>query len=88
MSALGAMDLALWDIKGKVANLPVYQLLGGKAREGVLTYGHAGGNEPKQVADSVRAFQERGFKVIRAQMGVYGGSGMLRHEPSARPGIP
>jgi mannonate dehydratase len=88
MAALGALDLALWDIKGKVANMPVYQLLGGKARDGVLTYGHAGGSSPEQVAESVRSFQERGFKVIRAQMGAYGGSGMARHDPPIRPGVP
>lgn len=88
MSALAAIDIALWDIKGKVANMPVYQLLGGRARDGVLTYGHAGGSSPEEVADSVRRFQERGFRVIRAQMGAYGGSGMQRHEPPRRPGVP
>ncbi len=87
-AALAAIDFALWDIKGKIANLPVYQLLGGASRKGVLVYGHAGGRDPKEVEDSVRSFIERGYKVIRCQMGGYGGSGILRHEPPPRPGIP
>ncbi|MDA1191856.1 MAG: D-galactonate dehydratase family protein [Candidatus Poribacteria bacterium] len=88
MAALGALDLALWDIKGKVANLPVYQLLGGRARDGVLTYGHAGGGSFREVEDSVRSFQERGYKVIRAQMGGYGGTGMVKHTPSPGRNVP
>lgn len=88
MAALGAIDTALWDLKGKAANMPVYQLLGGKSRDSVLTYGHAGGSSPEQVADSVRSFQERGYRVIRAQMGPYGGSGNVRSDPPPRPGMP
>ena len=88
MSALAAIDIALWDIKAKTAGMPLYQLLGGKCRDGVLTYGHAGGSSPEAVADSVRAHQERGYKVIRAQMGPYGGSGVRRSDPSPRPGVP
>ncbi len=70
MTALAGVDTALWDIKGKWANLPVYSLLGGKTREGVLAYSHAGGRDPQEVAASVHQLRERGFKVIRAQVAV------------------
>ena len=82
MSAIGAIDLALWDIKGKVAGLPVYQLLGGRARDGVACYGHAGGSDPVEVEDSVRSYLEKGYKHVRAQMGGYGGKGILLTDPS------
>lgn len=87
-AAIGAMDIALWDIKGKLANMPVYQLLGGAARDKVLCYGHAGGRTPQEVEESVRKLQAKGYKVIRAQIGGYGGSGMVRTELPPRPGIP
>jgi mannonate dehydratase len=87
-AAIGAVDLALWDIKGKLANMPVYQLLGGKARDGVLCYGHAGGKDVVQVEDSVRALLERGYRAVRVQMGDYGGPGILRREPPPREGVP
>jgi len=88
MSALGAIDVALWDIKAKQAGLPLYQLLGGRSRSGVMCYEHADGREPAEVEANVRAYLERGFKVVRAQMGGYGGAGMLRHDPPAREGLP
>lgn len=72
MTALAGIDLALWDIKGKRAGLPVYSLLGGKTREGALAYTHCGGNDPLEVEDSVRAAMARGFKVIRCQVAVSG----------------
>jgi mannonate dehydratase len=75
MTALAGIDLALWDIKGKRANLPLYSLLGGKTREGALCYTHAGGKDPVACEDSVRSKLERGFKVVRAQVSVPGAVG-------------
>ncbi|MCH2375286.1 MAG: bifunctional D-altronate/D-mannonate dehydratase, partial [Planctomycetes bacterium] len=75
-------------IKAKVAKLPLYQLLGGKAREGVMVYGHAGGGSPQECLESVQAHQKRGYKVIRVQLGNYGGSGLINRKPPRRPGIP
>jgi mannonate dehydratase len=74
-NALSGLDQALWDIKGKRAGMPVYQLLGGKCRFAVPLYGHAGGRTIEEVVDSVKKFQERGFKYIRIQLGGYGGVG-------------
>ncbi len=73
-NAISGMDQALWDIKGKQANLPVYQLLGGKCREAADTYAHADGSSPEEVEDNVRRFVEEGYRHIRVQMGGYGGS--------------
>jgi mannonate dehydratase len=87
-AALGAFDLALWDIKGKKAGMPVYQLLGGRARNGAMVYGHAHGADPAAVEDSVRGFIERGYKAIRAQPGPYGGAGMIQRLPPRREGLP
>jgi mannonate dehydratase len=70
MTALAGIDLALWDIKGKRANMPLYALLGGKTREGALCYTHAGGGDPVAVEDSVREKMARGFQVVRAQVAV------------------
>jgi mannonate dehydratase len=70
MTALAGIDMALWDIKGKRAGLPLYSLLGGKTREGALCYTHAGGKDAKAVEDSVREKIEKGFKVVRAQIAV------------------
>ncbi len=72
-SALSGVDIALWDIKGKRAGMPVYQLLGGRCREGAAVYRHADGREPKEVEDRVRAFLAEGYQYVRAQMGGYGG---------------
>lgn len=88
MAALAAIDFALWDIKGKQANLPVYQLLGGKARDGVMCYTHAFGRDEIECEDSARKIMERGFKVVRCQVGVYGGAGVLGQSPPITPGTP
>jgi mannonate dehydratase len=79
-NALSGIDMALWDIKGKRAGMPVYQLLGGKCRDRVPLYHHASGRDPQEVADRVRAAVERGYTHVRAQVYVppystYGASG-------------
>ena len=76
-NALSGLDQALWDIKGKRANMPVYQLLGGKCRFGVDCYAHASGTSPDQVAESVQGFMDKGFRHVRIQMGGYGATQLL-----------
>ena len=89
MSAIAAVDTALWDIKAKIAGQPLYQLLGGKSRERVLVYGHANGRDLEETVDAVGKYIEEGYKAIRAQSGipgidkVYGvGRGDTYYEPA------
>jgi len=72
LTALAGIDIALWDIKGKRAGLPVYSLLGGKCRDGVLCYTHASGQDFQEVEESARVFMGQGFKVIRVQVAIPG----------------
>lgn len=72
MTAIAAVDMALWDIKGKLAGLPVYQLLGGASRESVMVYGHANGTTIEDTIDAARHYQAQGYKAIRLQCGVPG----------------
>jgi mannonate dehydratase len=71
-NALSGLDQALWDIKGKMAGMPVYDLLGGKVRFAVDTYTHASGRSVSEVIDSVAKYKEEGFRNIRIQLGGYG----------------
>jgi mannonate dehydratase len=71
-NALSGLDQALWDIKGKLANMPVYQLLGGKCRFAVDTYTHASGKTKEEVAENVKKFMEQGWRHVRIQLGGYG----------------
>jgi len=72
MSAIAAVDVALWDIKAKRAQMPLYQLLGGRCREGVTVYAHANGHSIDDVLDSVAKHRELGYKAIRVQAAVPG----------------
>ena len=72
MAAFGAIDMALWDIKGKLAEMPVYDLLGGKSRDGALVYAHATGVDLEDLFDSVAAYVEQGYKAVRVQCGIPG----------------
>jgi mannonate dehydratase len=72
MAAIAAVDVALWDIKAKAAGMPLYQLLGGASRTGIMAYGHASGRDLPEVLDAIRARREEGFRSIRVQSGVPG----------------
>jgi mannonate dehydratase len=94
MTAIGAVDVALWDIKGKALNTPVYNLLGGKSREGVLVYAHAHGKDIDSALEDVARHRELDFRAVRVQCGIPGLStaygiskGPARYEPAER-GLP
>lgn len=72
MAAIAAVDVALWDIKGKALNTPVYNLLGGRSRDGVLVYAHANGTDIGETAEDVARHIEQGYLAVRAQSGVPG----------------
>lgn len=89
MTAIAAVDTALWDLKAKAAGMPLYQLLGGKSRSGVMVYGHANGSDIEHTLDEVLRYADMGYRAIRAQSGVPGldkvygvGRGNLFYEPA------
>jgi mannonate dehydratase len=95
MAAIAAVDTALWDIKAKSLNTPLYQLLGGASRESVLVYGHASGSGVEETVQAVAHYMEIGYKAIRAQSGIPGlastygvGSGGMYYEPAEKDAPP
>jgi mannonate dehydratase len=91
MAAIAAVDTALWDIRGKALNVPVYQLLGGASRDAVLIYGHANGATIDETVAAVAEYVRLGYRAVRAQCGVPGlpdaygvGRGALFYEPAQK----
>jgi mannonate dehydratase len=84
-NAISGVDQALWDIKGKQANMPVYQLLGGKCREAAAVYVHADGRDPQELTENVQRFMAQGYRTVRIQMGGYGGQGAAMVRPEGAP---
>ncbi len=72
MTAIAAVDMALWDLKAQQAGMPLYQLLGGASRTGLLAYGHASGRDLPEIFDSIRRHLDQGYRAIRVQSGVPG----------------
>ncbi len=94
MSAIAAVDTALWDIKGKALDTPVYNLIGGRSRDAVLVYGHANGRDLEDTVAAVGKYQAMGYRAIRAQSGIPGldatygvGKGDMYYEPAEK-GLP
>ena len=80
-NAVSGVDEALWDIKGKQAGMPVYDLLGGKSREAANVYVHADGPTARDVADRVKEFVADGYRYVRIQRGLYGGNAETFRRP-------
>src|SRR5262250_2919598 len=95
MTAIAAVDTALWDIKGKALGVPVYQLLGGQARDDVMVYGHANGETVEDTVAAAKGYVRLGYKAVRLQCGIpgvanaygVGRGGTVTYEPATK-GLP
>lgn len=84
-NAISGVDEALWDIKGKLANMPLYELFGGRSRMGVRVYRHADGNTIEEVEEHIHQYLDEGYRYIRCHMGTYGGNFGGRNQTIERP---
>ncbi len=82
-NAIAGIDLALWDIKGKLAGMPLYQLFGGAVRKGVPVYRHVDGASVDEIIDQIQYYQSLGVKHLRVQSGGYCGGLSLTAPKSA-----
>jgi len=94
MAAIAAVDTALWDLKAKALGVPLYQLLGGRSRDGAMVYAHANGRDLAETVDRVGEYLEKGYKAVRAQSGIPGVAGVYgigkkdgHYEPATK-GLP